>query len=105
MTRECAKCGHRNCNHSYLEATGLTVDDRKYTPEGYLIDDSGLFKSKPSVDTIIAIIERRIEEFFQEQNKWRGKATELFDTAWDKRVALQELLTEIQALKEDKCQN
>jgi hypothetical protein len=92
MTRECAKCGHRNCNHSYLEATGLTVDDRKFTPEGYLIDDSGLFKSKPSVDTIIAIIERRIAQH---------KLKETYEN--DVRLyELEDLLTEIQNLKEDK---
>jgi hypothetical protein len=98
MTRECAKCGHRNCNHSYLEATGKTVDDRKFTPEGHLIDDSGLFKSPQSIDTTIAIIERRINDLTLVIYDYEPVQHRI-NYAVDQ---LKDLLAEIQALKEDK---
>ena len=51
--RECCKCYSEGwCNCTYLERTGKTVDDRKYTKEGWLIVEP--FKVDPEVKAKIA---------------------------------------------------
>jgi len=77
-------------------AIRLEVEQEKKQPTG-IVDVKNMYNytscEQPSVDTIIAIIERRIRECRKEQP---------FGISFYQIAELQDLLTEIKALKEDK---